>query len=98
MLFQSSAWYFYKAVMHFHFTCIEKKRMKNSRKAAILRKEGIKCKHNATKKQMKKLFFSFIRNMGNRLCSSCLGLRASLHGIQPGSATQLTKEFCCVRE
>lgn len=65
--------------------------MENSRKAAILRKEGIKSKHNATKKQTKKLFFSFIRNMGNRLCSSCLGPRASLCGIQLGSTTQLTK-------
>lgn len=60
MLFQSSIWYFYKAVMHFHFTCIEKKRMENSRKAAILRKEGIKRKRNATKQQMKKLFVSLL--------------------------------------
>jgi len=48
--------FFYKAVMHFHFTCTEKKKKKNSRKVAILKSEGIKCKHNATKKQMKKLF------------------------------------------
>lgn len=72
--------------------------MENRRKAAILRKQGKKHKHNATKKQMKKLFFPFIRNMGNRLCSYCLGPRASLCGIQPGSATQLAKEFCCVKE
>lgn len=60
MLSQSSTWYFYKAVMHFHFTCSEGggkgERMENSRKAAILRKEDVKRKHNATKKQMKKLF------------------------------------------
>lgn len=88
MLFQSSTQYFYKAVMCFHFTCTEKKkRMDNSRNAAILRKGDIKCKHNATKKQMKKLSFSFIRNKGNRLCSSCLGPRVSLYGIQPGSST-----------
>lgn len=98
MLSQSSARYFCKAVMHFCFTCMGKKRMENSRKSAILRKEGIKRKHNEIKKQMKKLFVSFIRNMGNRLCSSCLGPRAALCGIQPGSATQLTKEFCCVKE
>lgn len=91
MFFQSSVQYFYKLQCVFILPGWEKKRIENSRKAAILRKEGIKCKRNKIKKQMKKPFFSFIRNMGNRLCSSCLGPRAALCGIQPGCATQLTK-------